>query len=109
MKLSKWIVVDGYCATRVFFDTDPADVRNRLAFIEKAPRVKLTVGKYGIENEIKNNVSCCGAPRSSAWIFGPKGSGGSGDAEKEGNYGFNSESRKWCDDILILLGYELEN
>ena len=46
MELSDWIVIDGYCATRVLKGTDPNEVNNRVAFIEKTPRVK--IGNYWV-------------------------------------------------------------
>ncbi len=85
MELSDWIVIDGYCATRVLKGTDPNQVNNRVAFIEKTPRVK--IGNY--------------------WVQGDKGSGGAytDDHEKLGQYGFDVESRNWCDSELKKLGY----
>jgi hypothetical protein len=86
-KLSKWIVVNEYCATRVIRGTNPEDVANRIAFIEKSPRVLL----------------------NGEWVYGPKGSGGSGDPEKEQNYGFYPRSREWADEELRKAGFDLED
>ena len=83
MKLSNWITVEGFCATRVIEGTDPNDVKNRVAFIEKSPRVRL--GDFTEINDFEN------------WEFGPKGS----------DYGEDEESREWCDNKLLELGYEL--
>lgn len=83
-KLSDWITVYGFCATRVLEGTDANDAKNRVAFIEKSPRVKLPNGE---------------------WEYGPKGAGdpyGRVDA-----YGAYKPSREWCDARLIELGYEL--
>lgn len=86
--LSKWIVVDDFCATRVLEGTDPSDEKNRIAFIEKTPRVQV----YPEE-----------------WLTGPKGTGGAWNEDHQdlGQYGFDQESRDWCDSQLIELGYEL--
>ena len=82
-RLSPWLVVDEYCATRVIEGTDPSIVGNRVAFIEKTPRVLI----------------------NGTWLGGPKGSGGAGgeDPRKE-LYGFYPPSRKWADDLLLAAG-----
>lgn len=110
MKLSKWIVIDGYCATRVILGTDTSIPSNRIAFIEKSPRIKLIANSYCIEID-NSGIGCTSNTPNHAWIYGRKGRGGPSyeNHEREGNYGFNPEARKWCDDMLILLGYELEN
>lgn len=89
MRLSDWIVIDRYCATRVIKGTDPNNINNRVAFIEKSARV-------------------CVDKENDEWKYGYKGKGGSGDHEKQEQYGFDKRSREWCDKELIKLGYELE-
>jgi hypothetical protein len=81
--LSPWIVIEGFCATRVIAGTDPAVVGNRVAFIEKTPRVCI----------------------NGTWINGPKGAGGSDgqDPSKE-LYGFYPPSREWADKLLRSVG-----
>lgn len=93
MELSPWIVVDDYCATRVIKGTNPEEVANRVAFIEKTPRVRNASFTTWDEEQGK-------------WPQGPKGSGGS-EPEKNGYYGFDEESREWCDKELKKLGYIL--
>lgn len=89
VELSPWIVVDGHCATRVVLGTDPNEVSNRRAFIEKSPRVLISED----------------ALDSSNWEYGPKGSGGSdGHIPENEHYGFYPNSRKWCDEALVLMG-----
>lgn len=78
--VASWQTVDGWCATRVTLDGQ------RVAFIEKTPRVR--------------------HPETGEWIQGPKGSGGSGDPEENKLYGYDPNSRKWCDDKLKELGYD---
>jgi hypothetical protein len=87
MKLTDWIIIDGYCATKVLVGTDPNKVENRVAFIEKTPRIKI----------------------GEEWVQGDKGSGGAYtyNHEELGQYGFDLDSRKWCDEELLKLGYEL--
>jgi hypothetical protein len=73
-KLSAWINVE-HCSTRVLFGTDPEVVKNRVAFIEKTPRVLI----------------------NGEWVSGNKGSG-----QECGRY---QPSRDWCDEQLKALGY----
>lgn len=82
-RLSSWIVVDEYCATRVLEGTDPSKVENRRAFIEKTPRVL----DGGDPNDSKN------------WRQGPKGCAP--------EYGAYKPSRAWCDKELKKMGYIL--
>jgi hypothetical protein len=81
-ELSGWIIVHEYCATRVIKGTNQYDVRNRVAFIEKSPRVR--VKPYTNIDDYKN------------WKYGDKGS----------DYGRDEDSRKWCDEELIKMGYK---
>jgi hypothetical protein len=92
MKTSPWIVKDGYCAMRVIAGSDPSLTANRVAFIEKTPRIR--VAPFSEKEDFKN------------WESGPSGSGG-GDPEKDETYGFDPYSRKWCDERLIAMGFEL--
>lgn len=94
IKLSPWIIVEGYCATRVPVGTDPNLIENRVAFIEKTPRVRIANYEGNFLDDWKN------------WAQGPKGSGG-GDPEKDLTYGFYPPSRQWCDEELKKMGYEL--
>jgi hypothetical protein len=75
---SEWKVVDGHCAERTCND-------ERVAFIEKTPRVK--------------------NPLTGEWEEGPKGAGGSGVDGVNGGY---QPSRDWADTKLIEFGYTLE-
>jgi hypothetical protein len=121
-RLSDWIVVDEYCATRVIEGTDPDVVANRVAFIEKTPRVCVgdsTEGFIEVSSapwepwtDVAYRLTLSGETfrpyddrKGRWWIEGPSGSGGSGDPEEEGLYGFDAESRAWCDKMLIELGH----
>jgi hypothetical protein len=96
-ELTPWIAEE-HCAMRVLRGKDPAVIANRVAFIEKTPRVRIAHADepWSYSND------------SSKWWQGPKGSGGSGNAEREQTYGFDPESRAWCDEQLVALGYVLE-
>ena len=83
--LSPWIAVEGHCATRVYAGTDPDVIANRVAFIEKTPRVR--VNPFTAVDDFLN------------WSGGPKGCG-----EECGNY---TPSREWCDQELVKMGYIL--
>lgn len=94
MKLSPWIIVDGYCATRVIAGSNPSKIENRIAFIEKSPRVRLAA--FSEERDQDN------------WLYGSKGSGGeNGNNPVNQLYGFYPPSRAWCDEKLLELGYIL--
>ena len=82
IELSDWIVIDGYCATRVYKNSRPDVIMNRVAFIEKTPRIR--VAKYSEKDDQKN------------WYYGPRGTS---------DYGFDEESRNWCDLELRKRGY----
>lgn len=70
---------------RYLAGTDPLQVRNRVAFIEKTPRIR--VGPYTSESEDSKN-----------WFPGYKG-----------DNGWDAVSQGWCDQHLLTLGYLLEN
>lgn len=77
--LSKWIVVDEFCHTRVFSEnSENPDVQFRVAFIEKTPRINAITS---LEN---------------GWVYGNKGS-----------YDYPELSKEWCDHILSKLEYVL--
>lgn len=82
MELSDWIIIEDYYATRVLKGSDSSKVENRVAFIEKTPRIRIS-SFTDEDNDFKN------------WKFGDKGS----------DYGFDEASRKWCDDELLKIGY----
>jgi hypothetical protein len=91
MKTSPWIV-DGHCAIRVLNGSNSDQIKNRIAFIEKSPRIRLS--SYTGDNDYEN------------WAYGPKGSSG-GNPEIDLTYGFDPISRQWCDEQLTAIGYTL--
>ena len=94
MKVSDWIVVDGYCAARIVEGGDIERVADRVAFIEKTPRVR-------------SIPFTCHREEQGKWHQGPKGCGGNIEEDGETVYGFYQPSRDWCDKELIKMGYEL--
>lgn len=109
-KLSPWIALTGefekHCCTRVIEGTDPNIIKNRIAFIEKTPRIRIVAGDYSFDRG-ENFDLPIPKKEMDIWVSGRKGAGGSGDAEKEQLYGFYPPSREWCDKLLTLLGYTL--
>lgn len=96
IRLSDWIVIDGYCATRIIEGGDPENVADRVAFIEKSPRVRTAA--YTVYEEEQGK-----------WFYGPKGAGGCLEMEGETIYGFYPRSRQWCDAQLVKAGYFVPN
>lgn len=96
--LSPW-VIDGHCAFRHILGTDPDKMCNRVAFIEKTPRVRIRPwNEYDGDRQDHLN-----------WESGPKGSGCSCEEspEEKEAYGFDLSSRNWCDRKLTVLGYKV--
>lgn len=86
VRLTDWIM-DEHCAFRAIEGTDYSKVENRVAFIEKTPRIRM----FDPTQDLAHNDSLC-------WVYGPKGSS---------DYGKDLDSRAWCDDALEILGYIL--
>jgi hypothetical protein len=103
--LSDWIMID-HCATRIIKDGNINDIADRVAFIEKTPRVRIKnslrkvdcnihyISKDNIDNTLLENE----IDDISFWIYGDKGSS---------DYGLDNSSRKWCDEMLKALGWEV--
>ena len=97
IRVSPWTVYEGYCAMRFVEGTDPNDIANRVAFIEKTARVRIYPFEHNPENDGANwEYGTCGCTCSS-----------DDDVERAQAYGFYPPSREWCDRYLIRLGYEL--
>lgn len=98
-KISPWIVNAEYgCAYRHMVGSDPEDITNRVALIEKSPRVRirsasLRLDKGQYEDGSKYIIERW--PEHLDWCYGPKGDGYD-----------DEESRAWCNAMLKLLGYE---
>lgn len=85
MKVTEWITVEDGCgATRAILGKDPDLIENRVAFIEKTPRVRIRDMRFAPGSDYLN------------WASGFRGDGPN-----------DEESREWCDKMLALLGYEL--
>jgi hypothetical protein len=84
--LSEWIILDGDYATRIILDTDVKEVKNRIAFIEKTPRIRVL--PYNSEYTDWTN-----------WYY----NSGLGSCDR----GLDQDARDWCDQELIKRGYTL--
>lgn len=84
IRLGPWINED-HCSMRCIEGTDPEVIANRVAFIEKTPRVRVARAVDPFEDW-------------KGWHEGEKGCG-----HECGQY---APSREWCDEQLKLLGYE---
>lgn len=69
----KWYIIDDYCATLIKLNGNPDNIEDRIAFIEKTPRIY-------INNE---------------WIYGPKGDGH--------ECGFYEPSRNWIIENFLKI------
>lgn len=75
-----------HCSMRIVVGGDPMKIADRVAFIEKTPRIrtnKFTTHRGDFEN----------------WSEGPDG--------HAPEYGKHEESRDWCDRELVRRGYVL--
>ena len=96
--ISAWTIVDNYCLTRYKLNGDINNVEDRVAFIEKTPRVK--THKISFHKKGKGEYGATYEPNNVYWISGDKGDSYS---ELEGE---DKSSCEWCDKMLELLGYE---
>lgn len=97
MKTTPWMTLPGaeHCTMRCLANTDPAIIANRVAFIEKTPRVRIAPST---DEQTDYRY----------WTEGPKGPGGP-DGEVPANelYGHHPRSQAWCDLQLKTMGYIL--
>lgn len=99
MKVGPWQTVDGYCAARIIQGGDPYRVEDRVAFIEKTPRVRIRAAYHREQHGTYEDGGAYVDYRWEEfldWCSGTKGNGAD-----------DPESREWCDNMLKLLGYEL--
>lgn len=99
-RVGPWTLTEDGCgAYRAYFGTDGSLVKNRVAFIEKTPRIRIrdavvNVPAQLIEAKLVKD-DCNLRDDAMNWAFRRfKGSGPEDQA-----------SRKWCDDALRLFGY----
>lgn len=85
VRVSPWTPVPGakYCSMRFIEGTNPRVVANRVAFVEKTPRIRFRKDD-GFLDDCHN------------WHYGYKGDGG-----------WDEDSQGWCDAQLVALGYSV--
>ena len=99
VRVSNWIPED-HAAMIVLEGSDPEDCMNRVAFIEKTPRVQVT-GPDDLRLGKKPSFGTGGW-----WVYGPGGCANTSKGSQDG-YGFYPPSREWCEESLLKLGYLL--
>jgi len=102
-KAGPWTLTDNGCAAfRALAGTDGSLLADRVAFIEKTPRVRIREHFLGVYRHYAEDGTLVHEHRQWEdflnWCEGDKGS----DCQDQ-------ESRDWCDRMLVALGYELEN
>lgn len=90
-QLSEWIMIGEYSATRIVKGGDPNNISDRVALIDKTPRIRINKNKFCIEQK-----EGCTSSDSDIWLYGDKGSS---------EHGLDFESLSWCDQMLVLLGW----
>ena len=98
--LSDWIMdEEDCCAMRIYKGGDPEKVADRVAFIEKTPRVRVSPAS-GSEAYVQvNGDSVHGSHKTvEVWIYGGN--------HRSSEYGKNEDAREWCDQMLKVLGHE---
>lgn len=84
IKLSAWMADPdgGHCSMRIIEGTDPSEVANRVAFIEKTPRVRIKA--FDPNQDWKG--------WHQAW---------------KGDDGWDAVAQGWCDAHLQAMGYDV--
>ena len=99
-KVSDWIYTEcGTGAFRIVVGGDPGCIADRVAFVGKTPRVRIRNDYQGVLRGTYDDGTEYTKrqwPEFLNWCEGYKGD----DCN-------DPESRKWCDNMLKALGYEL--
>ena len=98
--LSDWIMDENNCcAMRILKGGDPEKVSDRVAFIEKTPRVRVSPAS-GSQAYVEVNGDSIHSSDTNVevWIYGGN--------HRSSEYGHNEDAREWCDQILKTLGHE---
>lgn len=86
-KISDWVMTDcGAGAFRHYEGSDPDFIQNRVAFIEKTPRIRIRPAQTAFDGNDHMN-----------WA----------ERDFKGSGPESIESRAWCDAALKLFGYEV--
>lgn len=96
LTLSNWIVLDDDCAVRIKLGGQVETISDRVAFIEKTPRVRAKKDQYSVE--LDHELGGAKGMEQDAWI--------SAAHLRSSDYGYSEVGRHWCDQMLSLLGHE---
>lgn len=97
-KITNWVFEED-CAYRHYVGTDGTKPENRVALIEKTPRVRIREYHLGVERgRWRDGEEWIERrwPEHLDWCYGLKGDGP-----------HDPESLAWCDGMLKAIGYEL--
>lgn len=92
-ELTEWID-DEHCAYRAVKGTDHLNPNNRVAFIEKTPRVNTQL-RYEDNAKLRRTIKPFS--QGSGWTYGWK--------KSSDEYGKYIPARNWCDNLLYLMGW----
>lgn len=99
-RVTNWMMdSDGIGAFRMVVGGDPENIADRVAFVEKTPRVRIRDDSLGVYHGTYDDDTPYTErrwPEFLDWCSGHKGDGCD-----------DPESRAWCDRMLVALGYEL--
>jgi hypothetical protein len=97
VKITTWMMTEDGCgAFRMKVGGNPNNIQDRVAFIEKTPRIRI---RPGHSTEHMSPISDDGWSHYDYLNWAEAPFKGSGPESKE--------SRDWCDSALVLFGYEL--
>lgn len=97
MKLGPWQLTGEGGAFRSLVGANPQDVTKRYAFIEKTPRVRIRDTHF-VEHLSPTSEDGWNFNDYLNWAQSPF----------KGDDCLDEKSRKWCDDMLRMLGHSLE-
>lgn len=92
-ELTEWIE-DEHGAFRAVKGTDYSNPENRVAFIEKTPRVNTNI-RYETNAKLRRTIK--GFTNHDGWVYGWK--------KSSREYGAYVPARNWCDNMLYLMGW----
>ncbi|WP_144509914.1 hypothetical protein [Bacillus sp. FJAT-22090] len=92
-ELTNWID-DEHCSYRAIKGTDHTNPGNRVAFIEKTPRVNVNL-RYMENTQLRRTIKKFST--RDGWAYGW--------IKSSEEYGKYVPARNWCDNLLYLMGW----
>lgn len=100
VRVGPWTMTDDGCgAYRALAGKDGNYIPNRVAFVEKTPRVRIRDAMFATGQHRADPVTGFNIYDGVNWAQAPFRGDGPDD----------EECREWCDKMLALLGYEVED